>query len=273
MQTIFLNKQNLNYWQSRSTKNVIALGFFDGVHKGHQKVIQIAKQEANKRGIDVAVMSFFPHPKFVLSKGKNKIDYLMPLEEKAERIAALGVDRFYIVEFNEGFASLSPQDYVNQYLLKFNTVHAVAGYDFTYGHKGAGNISSMPSDALRRLSVTKVDKVEYLGEKISSTRLRDAIIKGNVEDVEALTGHSYQVEGKIENESFLISDYYLLPGDGLYEITIYSKKGVFHTYLEMNSKDYLSKIRHKNISRALDGLNVSIVWGKRVSNYSLSRYS
>lgn len=232
MKTIHLNSQNLAYWQERSNENVIALGFFDGIHKGHQKVIIAAREEAEKRGVDLSVMSFFPHPKVVLSGGKQRFDYLMPLQEKADVLETLGVDRFYIVAFDKNFASLSPRQYVDNYLLKFKTVHAVAGYDFKYGKMGAGTIDRMIEDSSGELGVTKINKIEYLGQKISSTRIRNSIAEGRLEDLSAMMGRLYKVRGKIVNDTFIPENYYMLPGSGIYEVTINSDSDVYYTKVE-----------------------------------------
>src|SRR5690625_3827965 len=111
MEVITLNQNNLAYWKERATKNVIALGFFDGVHKGHIEVIQRAAQLAKEKECALTVMSFFPHPRTVISQGKIKFDYIMPVAEKAKVLQTLGVDRFYVVEFDRAFASLSPEEY------------------------------------------------------------------------------------------------------------------------------------------------------------------
>ena len=115
---------------------VMALGFFDGLHNGHREVVKTALRMAKEKSA-VAVMSFFPHPKSVLSDGKIQVDYLMPLSEKEKMLRELGVDLFYIVEFTKEFAALSPEQYVAKYLLNLGVIHAVAGFDFSYGFKGS----------------------------------------------------------------------------------------------------------------------------------------
>ena len=114
----------------------MALGFFDGLHQGHRKVIQTALQKAKEKSLPLSVMSFFPDPKTVLSNGKKQVCYLMPLYEKEKMLEQLGVDRFYMVRFDKEFASLSPEQFVFQYLVKLGVLHAVAGFDFSYGSRG-----------------------------------------------------------------------------------------------------------------------------------------
>ena len=272
MKTILLNSQNLSYWQEHSSENVIALGFFDGIHKGHQKVILAAKEEAEKRRVNLTVMSFFPHPKVVLSGGKKKFEYLMPLQEKADVLETLGVDRFYIVEFDKSFASLSPEQYIDNYLLKFKTVHTVAGYDFKYGKMGAGTIDRMIEDSSGRLGVTKVNKIEYLGQKISSTRIRNTIAEGRLEDLSAMMGRLYRVRGKIVNDCFIPDNYYMLPGSGVYKVTINSGSEIFYTEVENDPEISTFKILDKKLKHDLNGAEISIRWRKCLSNERLYDY-
>ena len=118
METIFITRDNLLNWQSVATPTVMALGFFDGLHQGHRKVIQTALQKAKEKSLPLSVMSFFPHPKTVLSNGKKQVCYLLPISEKEKMLEQLGVDRFYMVRFDKEFASLSPQQFVFQYMVK-----------------------------------------------------------------------------------------------------------------------------------------------------------
>src|SRR3954469_25671010 len=111
METIYLNQGNLIDWQKKAKQNVMALGFFDGLHNGHCEVIKTASQKAKERNVSLSVMSFFPHPKTVISNGKKRVCYLMPPSEKEEMLRKLGVDTFYIVEFDKEFASLLPKQF------------------------------------------------------------------------------------------------------------------------------------------------------------------
>jgi riboflavin kinase/FMN adenylyltransferase len=187
METIYLNKENLAAYQETASVNVMALGCFDGLHHGHVKVIQTTWQEAKKRQVSLSVMSFFPHPKTVIG-GKAFFHYLMPQSEKEKRLCELGVDTFYLVEFDRDFAKLSPQAFVKEYLVNLGVTHAVAGYDFSYGNRGAGNMDTLKKDSRDRIDVTTVDKVEYKGEKISSTRIRELLLDGMLKSCPNLLG-------------------------------------------------------------------------------------
>ncbi len=215
MKTIIVDEGSISIAQKNSRQNVMALGFFDGIHKGHQKVIMRAKEIALNRGLPLAVMSFFPHPKTVFSN--QEIDYLMPIEEKAEQLKGLGVDIFYIIEFTKSFASLQPEEFVNNYLVQLNVKHAVAGFDYTYGKKGAGSIHSLARQSKFQIEVEVVDEYAMFGSKVSSTELRDFLQNGQMETMTKLLGRPYQIKYSFKEG---LAPYYTLPGSGQYYVTI-----------------------------------------------------
>jgi cytidyltransferase-like protein len=220
METIYLNRENLAEWQEKATPCVMALGFFDGLHNGHREVINTALRKAKEKDLPVAVMSFFPHPKSVLSDGKVQVDYLMPLSEKEKILQVLGVNIFYIVEFTKEFAALPPEQYVAKYLINLGVVHAVAGFDFSYGFKGAGNLDRLKDDSGGIIEVTKVDKVVCRGEKISSTCIRERISNGLVEELPDFLGRFYEVECNWDGHSINNLPFFTLPAAGHYAVTI-----------------------------------------------------
>lgn len=172
----------------------LALGFFDGVHRGHQSVINTALEKAEERGLEPGVMTFFPHPKEVLRK-ESHVHYLTSLETKAELIKKLGVKYLIIVEFDEFFSGLTPQQFVDNYLIGLNVKHVVAGFDYTYGRLGKGTMETLPFHSRNMLTHTTVQKVERDGEKISSTSIRDALDNGDISKVNEYLGRSYETEG------------------------------------------------------------------------------
>ena len=262
METIYLNPENLAYWQQHARPNVMALGFFDGVHKGHREVIQTALVKAKENNLLLSVMSFFPHPKTVLSNGKQQVDYLMPLSDKKNLLSQLGVDIFYIVEFDREFSALSPEQFVVKYLINLGVVHAVAGFDYTYGFRGAGNMERLKTDSGGFLEVTKVDKVECRGEKISSTCIREKLAIGNVADLPDLLGRPYEVECEWDGISLKIKPFYTLPAPGRYAVTI---RGGFHSLqteiIVTGEKELISL---SELTTASHGIH-SIVWHRRIS--------
>jgi len=265
MEKIFLNPANLAYWQGKAKSSVIALGFFDGVHKGHQEVIQTAAEIAKGKSLSLTVMSFFPHPKTVLSNGKKHVDYLMPLSDKEKILRKLGVDTFYIVEFDREFSALSPEEFVIKYLIDLGVVHAVAGFDYSYGFRGAGHLDRLQSDSGGLIQVTKVNKVECRGEKISSTCIREKLLKGNVEEIPDFLGRPYEVECEWDGYSLKISPYYTLPGPGRYVVTIKGDiKSQDVEVLVSDKKELISENYFSELVRHNKEL-LTIIWHNRVS--------
>lgn len=188
----------------------------------------------------------------------------MPLSDKENTFRELGVDVFYIVEFDREFSSLSPEKFAAIYLLDLGVVHAVAGFDYTYGFRGEGNMDRLREDSDGVLEVTKVDKVECHGEKISSTCIREKLAKGNVEELPSLLERPYQVACEWEGTSLKVKPYYTLPAPGRYLVTI--KRGYQSLVMEVKVSYEKELIPSTGVSELLANCNgeISIIWHKRV---------
>lgn len=177
---------------------VLVLGFFDGVHKGHQKVIETGRKIADKQGLKLAVMTFNQHPSIVFQKVKpNEMKYLTNLEQKNQLMANLGVDYLYVVEFTSLFASLSPQAFVDQYIVDLHAKYAVAGFDYTYGPKDVADMNHLPQYSKGRFEVVAVSKETQDGSKVSSTRIRESLDQGDMETAASLLGYTYEIDGTV----------------------------------------------------------------------------
>lgn len=177
--------------------SVMALGYFDGVHKGHTAVIQTAIDRARQRGIKAAVMTFYPHPKEVLGNPEKPMRYLTPLQSKIDRLELLGVDIVYAVKFTKQFSKLTPKQFIDRFIVGLNVTHVVAGFDFTYGVKGSGDMDHLDEYAEERFTYTTVEKIMDEKEKVSSTRIRKELENGNVVEVAKLLGYSYTLTGTV----------------------------------------------------------------------------
>ncbi|MCA1034740.1 bifunctional riboflavin kinase/FAD synthetase [Bacillus infantis] len=175
----------------------MALGYFDGVHLGHQKVILEAKKAAEQKGLKSAVMTFDPHPSVVLGKSVQHIEYITPLEDKIKEISKLGADYLFVVEFSSSFASLLPQEFADQYLIGLNARHIVAGFDYSYGRMGKGTMETLPFHSREEFTYTVVDKLTDGTEKISSTLIRQKIREGHTEELPGLLGRYYTTRGTV----------------------------------------------------------------------------
>jgi len=148
---------------------VLVLGFFDGVHIGHQKVIKTGMEIAQKEGLKLALMTFNQHPSIVFKKiDPSSVKYLTSLKQKEEKMADLGIDYLYEVDFTSSFAHLAPQEFVDQYIVGLHAKYAVSGFDYTYGPKDIADVAHFPEYAKGRFKIVTVSKEEEQGEKISS---------------------------------------------------------------------------------------------------------
>lgn len=177
---------------------VLILGFFDGVHRGHTEVISKGVELAKKHQLRSVVMTFNRHPSLVYQKyHPTRHAYLTTNDRKAWLIERLGVDILYEAEFTSKFGSLSPEEFVQQYMVDWNAQFVVAGFDYTYGEKATANMDRLPQLADGRFEVVTVEKkVDELG-KISSTRIRKLISNGNIQEANKLLGYYYETSGYV----------------------------------------------------------------------------
>lgn len=225
----------MNYPQSavNSDPTAVALGFFDGVHRGHQKVIRQAVAIAEEKGLKSGVMTFYPHPKEILRPDEaDQVKYLSTIEEKIKLIEDLGVDYLFIVSFDQSFADLSPQQFVDQFLISQSIRHVVAGYDYTYGRMGKGTMETLPFHSRGMLERTVIKKVAAEDEKISSTSIREALMNGNMNKVNDYLGRVYSLTGQVEKgdqrgrtigfptANISIDQKTLTPAKGVYAVTV-----------------------------------------------------
>lgn len=178
---------------------VLAMGFFDGVHRGHQAVIRRAKQVADSEGLPLAVLTYNHAPSVVYRQYPGGFKYLSTTSRKLDLLEQLGVDLVYLISFTSSFASLAPQDFVDQYLLAFHSRVVVAGYDHTYGPGAEANMAQLPHYARGRFAVVTVPKFtdEDSTKKVGSRMIRQLIDRGNVQAANRELGYYYQTTGLI----------------------------------------------------------------------------
>ncbi|TMN23616.1 bifunctional riboflavin kinase/FAD synthetase [Lentibacillus cibarius] len=220
-------------------ETVAAIGFFDGVHKGHQQVIQAAIAEAKARQMQSAVITFHPHPSVVLRKDVQHVKYITPLQEKQEILQRLGVDRLYVITFDKTLSSLEPQTFIDEFIIAMNIKHLVSGFDFSYGYKGRGNVHTIQNHSRGLFTFTAIDEVKMDNEKISSTRIRELLKNGQVDKANTLLGRPLTVRGIVKEgdkrgrtigyptANLDVSTDALLPRVGVYAVKVLYKNEVY----------------------------------------------
>ncbi|GEL04093.1 riboflavin biosynthesis protein RibF [Rummeliibacillus stabekisii] len=175
----------------------LAIGFFDGIHLGHQAVIEEAREQAKAKNLKLAVMTFDPHPSIVLGGRKEQVFYITPLKQKIEILKKLQVDTVFVVRFTSDFANLNPSEFVDIFIRELNIKHVSAGFDYSFGKKGSGKMKDMKQLSNGDYEVSIVDKKQFEEDKISSTRIRSALKEGDMESVRHLLGRPYQIPGVV----------------------------------------------------------------------------
>jgi len=177
----------------------VAVGVFDGLHLGHRDILGAALGRARASGGRCVVVSFDPHPDVVLARAFVAQAPLTPLNEKRERLLALGVDAFDVLPFTREMASLSPDAFVERYLVERHHLGAlVVGENFALGHKRAGNVAYLTRMGERDGFAVEAVPLRILeGGPISSTRIREALSAGRVAEAARLLGRRYSLAGTV----------------------------------------------------------------------------
>lgn len=210
---------------------VLAIGKFDGVHIGHQAILRTAQSELS--GALLAVMSFWPHPAWVLGEKQGYDRALTPFTEKVKLLEAFGVDRMYSVQFSKDYAAIPAETFVYEHLKSLNLKRVVVGSDFSFGRGGKAGVSDL-ENMCRDLGVpvSVVNQVEENGVKVGSTQIRTHLAEGRVEAAQALLGRPYTVTGRVVHGNALgrqigfptanlagIEDY-VIPASGVYAVSV-----------------------------------------------------
>lgn len=172
-----------------------AIGNFDGVHLGHQAVIDIARDAAKAVNAPLGVMTFEPHPRSYFSKDTTPFR-LMNADAKASRLEKIGVEKLYEIPFNEALASLSAQDFAQTVIAdQLGLAHVVVGFDFCFGKARAGNATLLQSyGAKMGFGVTVVPMLSIGTSPVSSTAIRTALTEGRPRDAANMLGHWHRLE-------------------------------------------------------------------------------
>ncbi|MBS0550032.1 MAG: bifunctional riboflavin kinase/FAD synthetase [Proteobacteria bacterium] len=177
----------------------IALGNFDGVHRGHQALIARTAEQATALGRPLVALTFEPHPRrfFVTDTGPFRLT-LPPA--KVRLLERYGVQAVLAQRFDAAFAAVTADAFIDDVLIAgLGARHVVCGYDFTFGARRSGNVEMLRAAGARRgFGVTVLDPVMREGEIYSSTRIREALRAGMAQEATELLGHSWEIEGAVE---------------------------------------------------------------------------
>jgi riboflavin kinase / FMN adenylyltransferase len=219
---------------------VLTIGTFDGVHIGHQKIISRLKEVAQEKGGETVILTFFPHPRMILHPDDLNIKLITTMDEKAELLENLGIDHLIITPFTRDFSNLNPQKYIKDILIeKIGTSHIIIGYDHRFGKDRSGGLEELQNHATELgYDVEEIPEQDIDDVAISSTKIRNALLSGDVKTAENFLGYPFHLSGKVIKGDqigrtigfptanlFVEESYKLIPGDGIYAVSVDFKSG------------------------------------------------
>ncbi|MEO3945053.1 bifunctional riboflavin kinase/FAD synthetase [Gorillibacterium sp. CAU 1737] len=226
---------------------VLAIGDFDGVHQGHREVIRRAISRAAERKLASAVMTFHPHPREVLGREMYR-HILTPLPDKLRLMEELGLTYTFLVKFDQAFSQLTPEEFVEQVLVKLNLDTVVVGFDFRFGRGGAGTPDSLATLAHGRFAVEVVRPFQSDGQKVSSTLIRESLTEGQLEQANRLLERPYSISGEVvtgagrgrtigfPTANIQPAHKYVIPANGVYVVTAETDSGTYGGVMNIGVK-------------------------------------
>ncbi|WP_247234979.1 bifunctional riboflavin kinase/FAD synthetase [Telluribacter sp. SYSU D00476] len=212
---------------------VVTSGTFDGVHLGHQKILSRLREISANSGGETVVLTFWPHPRMVVSEDSQGLQLLSTIDEKTELLAHLGIQHLVIVPFTRSFSELSSDEFIRQVLVdRIGTKKLVIGYDHRFGRNREGSFDFLQQNASQYgFEVEEISRQDIDQLAISSTRIRNALLEGDVKEANELLGRPYEFSGTVvkgkqigrtigfPTANVLVRESYkLIPANGVYTI-------------------------------------------------------
>ncbi|WP_025761352.1 bifunctional riboflavin kinase/FAD synthetase [Dyadobacter tibetensis] len=244
---------------------VVTSGTFDGVHLGHQKILARLNELSKQQAGESVVVTYWPHPRMVVSEPAHELQLLTTIEEKIALLSALSIDHLVIIPFTRSFSELSSLAFIEQILVeKIGTKKLVIGYDHRFGRNREGSFEFLQSNCQGfGFEVEEIPRQDIEDMAISSSRIRRALLSGNVHEAQELLGRPYSITGTIVKGKQLgrklgfptanmqIPEVYkLIPANGVYAIKATHKDSIYTGMLNIGVRptvDGISRTIEANI--------------------------
>lgn len=189
-------RRNLNTLPDKQT--VVTIGTFDGVHIGHQKIINRLINTGKELTLQSVILTFFPHPRMVLQKDSN-IKLINTIDERHDILEASGLDSLVIKKFTQEFSRLSAEDFVKDILVeKLNAKKVIIGYDHRFGRNRNADINDLKTfGEVYGFDVEEISAQDIDDVSVSSTKIRSALMKGDITTANAYLGYAFMLTGKV----------------------------------------------------------------------------
>jgi riboflavin kinase/FMN adenylyltransferase len=214
---------------------VVTIGTFDGVHIGHRKIIARLKELAEVAGGETVILTFFPHPRMILHPEDENIKLITTIAEKAELMEQLGVDHLIITPFSRDFSNQSAEEYIRDILVKKIGIKTIViGYDHRFGKDRKGGLDDLLRLApVYNFEVLEIPEQDINDVAISSTRIRTALLDGQIDIANECLGYPFFITGKVirgdqlgrqlgyPTANLMLEERYkLIPSDGIYAVRV-----------------------------------------------------
>jgi riboflavin kinase/FMN adenylyltransferase len=178
---------------------VVTIGIFDGVHLGHQYLINELNKKAKELKGESVIITLWPHPRIVLNKSPENLRYLSTLEEKAGLLQNSNLDHLVVIPFTHDFAAQDSCSFVHDYLVKrFSIKHLLVGFNHKFGKGREGNFESLKDCAnLYKFGISQLSPKEVSGERISSSMIRELLMSKELEKANQFLGYIYSLKGRV----------------------------------------------------------------------------
>lgn len=215
----------------------VALGYFDGLHRGHQAVINEAVTYAKQNGIKSAVLTFSPNPNVVLKKLTSEL-LLTPYQEKVRLLTEMGVDYLFILAFNEVTASIKASEFIQTYLIDLNVRHVSTGFDFRFGQRGEGSVELLRTYQ-DEFTLNVTEKCGIEDEKIGATQIKSYLAVGDVKKAAEMLGRPYLLTGTVitgqqkgrqigfPTANLGLTEAFVVPKNGVYAVKVWVDEGSY----------------------------------------------
>lgn len=220
---------------------VVTIGTFDGVHRGHQEILRNMVNRAKEIGGESVVVTFYPHPRQVLSHDSG-IRFISTQEEKITHLEALGIDNLIIIKFTKEFAAIPSEDFIKNYLVKnIHPAMLIIGYDHHFGKGRTGDFEMLYElGSQYHFKVEKIQEQDVDNVAVSSTKIRHYLENGDIKHANMLLGYEYSYIGKVVHGQQVghKMGYPTANIEVAEEFQLIEKQGVYATFAEIGGRSY-----------------------------------
>ncbi|MFP4058875.1 MAG: bifunctional riboflavin kinase/FAD synthetase [Bacteroidota bacterium] len=267
-------------------KPVVTVGIFDGVHKGHKFVLNHLRKKATQRKQESVVLTFWPHPRMVLKKAGNDFSLLNTLDEKINLLSDEGIDHLVILTFTNEFSLLTSGEFVKQILIDYlDASLLLMGYNQKFGHNRTGTFENVQQIGKEHgLQVEQIPVLDVNDKKISSSGVRNSILKGDLQTATDFLGYHYNLTGNVTGGSKIgrkigfptaniepEDQYKLVPPDGVYAVEVEVRRNqIFKAMLNIGFRPTINDGRKRTIEAHLFNFDENL-YGEKITIYFIKK--